>query len=134
VLDTLLQVLSERLPPEPIEAALVEVGQRIASTVPPLSGSTEERLPAVLEALTNIGGMAEVDTTEHRLVIRGYDCPLSQAVKGCPDACRVLQSLLEAMLDVPVTEHCDRGDPPRCCFAVARVEHNKAPGTAHPVA
>lgn len=120
VLDTLLDVLTERLPDEDIDDALTEVGRRMAGSVPPLTGTPEERMPAVIDALANMGGMAEIDTSEHTITIRGYDCPLSSTVADHPDACRVLQSLLETALETPVVEQCDRQDPPRCCFAVHR--------------
>lgn len=118
VLDTLLDVLAERLPPGEIEASLDEVGRRLAREVPLMAGTVEERMPAVVEAMANMGGLAEIDTSDHAIVIKGYDCPISGAVERHPDACRVLQSMLSTVLDTPVEEHCDRSDPPRCCFAV----------------
>jgi predicted ArsR family transcriptional regulator len=120
VLDTLLAVLSERLPEPELDAALGEVGRRMAERTPPLSGPVEDRLPAVVDAIADMGGVAEIDTSEHTIVIQGYDCPISSAVKSHPDACRVLQSMLATLLDTPVTDRCDRGIPPRCCFEIAR--------------
>lgn len=122
VLDTLLGVLGERLPEDEMDAAMVEVGRRMAGALPPLRGSVEDRLPAVVEALADMGGMAEIDTSDHAVTIRGYDCPISSVVRSHPDACRVLESLLETALDAPVEECCDHGTPPRCCFAVAAAE------------
>jgi predicted ArsR family transcriptional regulator len=120
VLDTLLEVLAERLPEGEVEAALDEAGRRLAGTLPAASGTIDQRMPAVIDALANMGGLAELDTSDHTIIIRGYDCPISSTVKEHPDACRVLRSMLETILDAPVTDHCDRGDPPRCCFAIAR--------------
>ena len=119
VLDNLLQVLGERLPPEELEAALDEVGQRLARTVPPLTGSTEERIPGIIEALAGIGGLAELDASGASLVIQGYDCPISRAVQGYSGSCRVLQAMLETVLEQPVTEACDKSNPPRCRFIIA---------------
>jgi predicted ArsR family transcriptional regulator len=118
VLDTLLGVLSERMSRKDVDAALVEVGKRLATTVPRLTGTVEERMPAVIDVLADLGGLAELDTSDHTIIVRGYDCPISSAVRSHPDACRVLESLLETVLGTPVEEHCDRGNPPRCCFAV----------------
>jgi predicted ArsR family transcriptional regulator len=117
-LEMLLRILSERLPPEDIDAILAEVGQRMAGSTPRLTGSTEERLPAVIDAIGEIGGLAELDEGDDCAFIRGYDCPLTQAVQHYPDACRVVQSLLETMLEQPVVQQCDHGDRPRCRFAV----------------
>lgn len=118
VLETLLGVLAERLPDAELEAALDEVGRRMAATLPRSTGSLEDRLPVAIDAIANMGGMAELDTSDHTIVIRGYDCPISSAVRSHPDACRVLQTLLSDVLGTPVEEHCDRNDPPRCCFAI----------------
>lgn len=120
VLDTLIGVLAERLPEDELESALAEVGRRMAGPVPAMAGPVEARLPAAVDAIANLGGLAELDTSDHTIVIRGYDCPISSAVKSHPDACRVLQSLLETMLGTPVTDRCDRGDPPHCCFEIPR--------------
>lgn len=118
VLETLLGVLAEQMPDDALEAALDEVGRRLASTLPAASGPLEARLPAAIEAIANMGGVAELDTSDHTIVIKGYDCPISSAVRSHPDACRVLQTLLSELLGTPVEEHCDRSDSPRCCFAV----------------
>lgn len=118
VLDTLLDVLGERLPAAEMETALAETGRRLAAAAPPASGPVEARMPAVMETLANMGGLAELDTSARTITIRGYDCPISSAVEHHPDACRILQSLLETVLEHPVEEHCDRGTPPRCCFSV----------------
>ncbi len=118
VLETLLGVLAERLPEAELEGALDEVGRRLAAGVPAATGPLEARLPVAIEAIANMGGVAELDTSDHTIVIRGYDCPISSAVRSHPDACRVLETLLSELLGTPVTEHCDRNDPPRCCFAI----------------
>jgi len=118
VLGTLLGVLAERLPESDLDGALAETGRRMAATIPTPTGSTEKRLGAVMEALANMGGMAEIDTSDHTIVIRGHDCPIAGAVVANPNACRVVQSVLETLLEQPVTEQCDRSDRPKCCFAI----------------
>ncbi len=118
VLETLLGVLAERLPEAELEGALDEVGRRLAAGVPAATGPLVARLPVAIEAIANMGGVAELDTSDHTIVIRGYDCPISSAVRSHPDACRVLETLLSELLGTPVTEHCDRGESPRCCFAI----------------
>lgn len=118
MLGTLLGVLSERVPGDELDAALKETGRRMAATFPPLQGPTEARMGGVMEALANMGGMAEIDTSDSTIVIQGYDCPIAGAVVDHPGACRVLQAVLETLLDQPVTERCDRGDRPKCCFVI----------------
>lgn len=118
VLDQLLVVLAERLPPDALEDALDEVGHRLAATVPPLSGPLEARMPGVLATLGDLGGLAEYSITDGSLIIEGFDCPLAQTVSRNPCACRVLQTLLEDVLEQPVVEQCDRSAAPRCRFVV----------------
>ncbi len=118
ILDHLLEVLSSHLTPAEVDAALVEVGQRMAAGIPPLAGTAEQRLPAVIEAFSGIGGLAEIEATDGCLAIQGFDCPLSRTVPQHPQACRVLQSMLETVLEQPVAERCDHGTPPRCRFVL----------------
>ncbi len=118
ILDHLLGVLSEQMTAEQIDAALAEVGQRMAAGIPAQPGGVDARLPAVVEAFASIGGLAEIDTTGDCLAVQGYDCPLSRTVPEHPNACRVLQSMLETALGQPVTEACDKSDPPRCRFVL----------------
>ena len=118
VLDALLGVLTERLPEDEVEAALVETGQRLARTLPPIAGTVEERAVAAMAALADLGGLAELEREDGHLLVRGYDCPIAGTVQHHADACRVVQALLETLLDRPVTERCERTGSPRCCFEV----------------
>ena len=35
-----------------------------------------------------------------------------------PKSCELAESLIEEATGLRVTEHCDKGDPPRCCFEI----------------
>lgn len=39
-------------------------------------------------------------------------------VPGHPEACSLAESLMSELVGVPVTERCDKGERPRCCFEV----------------
>jgi predicted ArsR family transcriptional regulator len=118
VLQHLLEVLSERLPSDEVETLLREVGRRIAAgwNVPP--GDLRVRLEAALEVLNELGGMAELESCDGHYCIRGYSCPLAAVVPGHPEVCRLAETLLTELVGVPVQEHCDYGEVPRCCFTV----------------
>jgi len=75
-------------------------------------------MPAVMDAMASLGGLAEYRIEDQRLVIEGFDCPLAQTVTRHPCTCRVLQTMLEDVLDQPVTEECDRSAAPRCRFLI----------------
>lgn len=119
VLRQLLNVMVERLGPEETEVLLRTVGRRIADerTVPVDGSST--RLERAVGVLNELGGLAELEERDGAFVIRGYSCPLTGVVPGHPEVCRLAEALLTELAGVPIHEHCDRGDNPRCCFEVA---------------
>ena len=119
VLRQLLNVMIERLGPEETEALLRTVGRRIADerTVP--VDGLGARLEGAVDVLNELGGLAELEEHDGTFVIRGYSCPLTGVVPGHPEVCRLAEALLTELAGVPVHEHCDRGENPRCCFEVA---------------
>ncbi len=72
--------------------------------------------------LNQLGGLAELEERDGTFVIRGYSCPLAAIMPGHPEVCRMAETLLTKLAGVPVYEHCDRGERPRCCFKVAPSE------------
>ena len=119
VLRELLDVIAERLGPEETEALLRAVGRRIAGErIVPASG-LRARLEAAAAVLNELGGFAELEERDGAFVIRGYSCPLTDVVPGHPEVCRLAEALLTEIAGVPVREHCDRGEIPRCCFEVS---------------
>jgi predicted ArsR family transcriptional regulator len=119
VLRQLLGVLAVQLGPQESEALLRNVGRRIAEgqTVP--ANEVGGRLEAAVGVLNKLGGLAELEERDGSLVIRGYSCPLAGVAPDHPDVCRMTETLLTELAGVPVYEHCDRGERPRCCFEVA---------------
>lgn len=119
VLQYLLGVLGERLPAAELETLLREVGRRIAGGWNIPQGELRVRLEAALEVLNELGGMAELETEEGRYRIQSYSCPLAAVVPGHPEVCRLTETLLAELIGVPVQEHCDLREGPRCCFTIA---------------
>ncbi len=118
VLSQLLDVLAVQLGPQESEALLRSVGRRIAEgqTVP--ANEVRGRLKAAVGVLNELGGLAELEEHNGTLVIRGYSCPLAAVVPNHPEVCRMNETLLTELAGVPIYEHCDRGERPRCCFEV----------------
>ncbi|MDQ3965905.1 MAG: helix-turn-helix domain-containing protein [Actinomycetota bacterium] len=118
VLSELLDVLAVQLGPQESEALLRSVGRRIAEgqTVP--ANEVRGRLKAAVGVLNELGGLAELEERNGTLVIRGYSCPLAAVVPNHPEVCRMNETLLTELAGVPIYEHCDRGERPRCCFEV----------------
>ena len=115
----LLDVLVGQLGPEESEALLRRVGRSIAQeqTVP--ANGVRARLEATVSILNELGGLAELEEREGSYIIRGYSCPLAGVTRDQPAMCLMVEALLAELASVPVYEHCDRGERPRCCFEVA---------------
>ncbi len=121
VLRRLLDVMVERLGPEETEALLRAVGRRMADerTVP--ADDVRARLEVAVGVLGELGGLAELEERDGIILIRGYSCPLAAVTPDHPEVCRMAETLLTELVGVPVHEHCDRSENPRCCFEVVAV-------------
>jgi predicted ArsR family transcriptional regulator len=121
-LHRLLDVLAKQLESDESEALLRSVGRLMAKgeTVP--TDGARERLEAAVEVLNELGGLAELEERDGGFVIRGYSCPLSGVTQEHPEVCRMVETLITELAGVPVNEHCDRGERPRCCFEVATLD------------
>lgn len=119
VLRRVLEVLAERLPADEVEMLLREVGRRIAASwnIPP--GDLRARLAAAVAVLNELGGMAELERCDDHYCIHGYSCPLAAVVPGHPEVCRLAETLLTELVNVPVQERCEHGDPLHCHFVVS---------------
>lgn len=116
VLLRTLDAISERLGPEGLEALLRGVGRSLAEGKGVPSDDTRRRLETAVETLNELGGLAELEERNGGFVIRGYSCPLAAVTPDHPEVCRMAETLITELVGVPVHEHCDRGERPRCCF------------------
>jgi predicted ArsR family transcriptional regulator len=120
LLNELISVLKGRFSPSVIEEVLREVGRSLADQHN--SGSDradlEGRIQTALQVLTALGGAPRVEEDEGTTVIRSGACPLAAAVAEHPEVCELAETLVAEIIGVPVREHCDRTDQPRCCFEV----------------
>jgi predicted ArsR family transcriptional regulator len=118
LLRLLLDVLAERLPPSAVDDALRDVGHRVAAAQAVPIGELRGRVDQALAVLADLGGLAEAEKRGDGFIIRGASCPLAAAIPGHPEVCLLAETLLSDVIGVPVAECCERGDQPRCCFAV----------------
>ena len=120
VLRQVLAVLGERLSRGEVESAAAEAGRRIAEemaiTAP--TGDTHARLAVAADALTTLGGVAEVVEGASGWSIQGQSCPLAAVASGHPEICRLTEAFIGAVSGVAVCERCERGPTPRCHFEV----------------
>jgi predicted ArsR family transcriptional regulator len=118
-LRRLLDVLSDQLGPEESEALLRSVGRRLAEEHSRQAEGAHARLESAVEVLNELGGLAELEERDGAVIIRGYSCPLAGVTPDHPEVCRMAETLIAELAGVPVHEHCDRGERPRCCFEIA---------------
>ena len=118
LLDQLLDVLGEHLPPDEVETLLRETGRRVAVEWKILPGDLHVRLEAAIEVLNDLGGLMEQETEGETLCIRGYRCPFAAVVREHPEICNLAETLLSDLVGVPVQQHCDRTGSVPCRFVV----------------
>ena len=120
VLTALLDELGDQLPAERSDDLMRAVGRRLARAAgSPPAGGLEARADAAVALLNSLGGTAQLDRSEGKLVIRGCGgCPLSSATSRRPQLCRALESLLSEYVGASIRECCNRGERPRCHFEI----------------
>lgn len=118
VLVQLLKSLTNRMNPREIEDLLREVGQNLAGGVTE-GGTFDDRIAAAQQALQDLGGLAEVTRVGGQVTILGHGCPLAAATAEFPQACRIVEHLLSALVGRPVKQCCERYGRTRCCFEVS---------------
>ena len=116
VLSQLVAVLEERMSTRELQGILREVGRRLATARGPSPGGLRDRAEAAATVLTELGGIVDVEESDDQIVLRGFSCPLADAVRAHPTTCHAAESLVTELVGVPVKERCDKGERPRCRF------------------
>jgi predicted ArsR family transcriptional regulator len=120
VLTRLVESLSDRMSTDDLEVILRDVGGSLGAGEPSWTGSLRERAAGAAAVLTGLGGLAEVEETPDSIIIRGYSCPLADAVRSHPATCQAARALVSELVGVGVSECCDKGARPRCRFEIAK--------------
>jgi predicted ArsR family transcriptional regulator len=115
LLGSVVDVLHQRLGPEEAQAVLDEVGRRLAEPLDDSAG-VSERIDRAAATIEGLGGLAEVEQVGDHWLLRGFACPLAEAVTSAPASCRIAESLLAEATGLKVRECCDRDGTPRCRF------------------
>ena len=115
-------VLSNRLAPSVLRAAMREVGGAVAADhLDRWKGrSRRERIMAALDLLHDLGGLVSFDERDGKQFIHGRNgCPLAAVTSGHPEACLIVESFLSKVIGVRARKCCENGDTPRCCFELS---------------
>ena len=115
----LLSVLKRRMVTSVIKDILAELGKRVGKEIPAGATDLDSRLATVTETLGELGGSARVVRDDGKLEIKSDSCPFADAVSEHPEVCRMAESLISEIVDLPVTERCDRSGKPKCRFEIA---------------
>lgn len=119
VLAELLTVLEEQREAGEVEALLREAGRRLGAATEGGSPDLRSRVERAAAALTELGGLAEVEEDADGYRIQGYSCPLAALTSSHPLTCALAQSLVSELVGAPAAECCERGERPRCAFRIA---------------
>jgi predicted ArsR family transcriptional regulator len=119
LLAKVLEVLGQELPPEELNRLMRQAGKSLAEGRSVPVGNVTDRVRGAQAILTDRGGMAEVDQSDHKVTIRGLACPIGAITAEHPEACAAVQSFLETLIGVPVAQCCNHNGSPKCCFEVA---------------
>lgn len=123
VLTHTMVALQKTLTPEQQRTLIAETAQSLASPYLAELASLPfpQRLDRALSIINGLGGTLQSSTSDGAITLRGSGCPLSAVVhdSGSSAACQIMQETLSRLLGVPVSESCDRGERPQCCFKVA---------------
>jgi predicted ArsR family transcriptional regulator len=115
-------VLSNRLAPSVLRAAMREVGRAVAADhLDSWKGrSRGERIKAALDLLHDLGGLVSFHERDGKQFIHGRNgCPLAAVTAGHPEACLIVESLLSKVIGARARKCCEYGDTPRCCFELS---------------
>jgi len=118
VLAGLLQILARKMDPAELRGLMREVGEQLALGQPASKADRLAGARAAAMVLNDLGGAVEVEHHNGELRLRGDGCPLAEAVRVNPDACRAVEALVSRLVGASVTEQCDHGDRPRCSFRI----------------
>jgi predicted ArsR family transcriptional regulator len=118
ILSALLQELSHAHGTVEAEALLRRTGHRLGLEAASSQADLRDRVHHAAAVLEALGGLVEVEEHADGFRLQGYSCPLAALLPQHPEACRLAESLVAALIGADVVECCDRGERPRCAFRV----------------
>lgn len=115
-LEALVAVIAERLAPAMQHALFTVAGKRLAAGIAPSpKAGHADQAKALLESL---GAAASIHRHPEGATVEGVACPLTRAVRQCPDSCELVRALLAEATGAGVATLCRHDATPRCRFAI----------------
>jgi predicted ArsR family transcriptional regulator len=121
LLNSVLEVLGENLPPETVDLVLREVGRRMAAEyLPAAQGKNRaERVALMQKIFGDLGGLAEMEQRGEEIFLSGDSCPLAAITAAHPQACDLVKALVAEVTGAAVQTRCKYDPSPQCCFQIA---------------
>lgn len=92
------------------------IGARLGAG--PRRETVKQRVEAAAAALRGLGADVEIERTKKGWRLVGHGCPLSAVSSERPEICELGKAMVEEITGVAVVECCERGEHPRCAFAI----------------
>lgn len=120
VFNQLLAVLEEQLSAELIGKVFAELAHRLAADTAEKvkRRSLEERAQAVVDLVSSMGGLAEVEKHPDHLLIHGISCPFADIACEHNQVCQMVAKLISEIAQAPVIERCSHGEKVQCNFEI----------------
>jgi predicted ArsR family transcriptional regulator len=93
-----------------------EAGVTLAHQQSPTTG--EPGIELAMEVFRGLGGLTSAERNGSDYILRSACCPLGAVTKHTPEACKLFEAMLATVTGLPVSEHCERGERPRCAFTI----------------
>lgn len=120
VLNALLALLKKRLNPDELQELLRLSAHSLAAGVGSNGHSLKQRATLAVRLLESWGGSPKLEADGREIIITSRACPLQAIASQHPEACRLAQELVAAIVGAPVHEECLRLSSPQCRFVIER--------------
>jgi predicted ArsR family transcriptional regulator len=118
VLAACVKELRSSVPASEVVPFLRRVGRRLAGSPGGANAPLARRVRRGADLLNELGGLTTVTRTSTGFRIEGRGCPLGAVVASEPCVCTAVESLLKNIVGAQVTQCCDHGPRPSCCFEI----------------
>jgi DeoR family suf operon transcriptional repressor len=118
ILAACVKELRSSVPASQVVPFLRRVGRRLGGDSRNTTGPLAKRVRRGADLLNELGGLTTVTRTAGGYRIQGRGCPLGAVVATEPCVCSAVESLLKSVVGASVTECCDHGPRPSCCFDI----------------
>ena len=108
ILKHLIPSLRRQVATDVMETIVLETAMRLAPLIPKAQGDVRQRMEHLVDAVSELGGLAELEETQDGYALQGFRCPFIDAAEANPEICRLGEVLLSEITGLPLKEVCDK--------------------------